>query len=100
MSSSPRVLALGLNYPPEPTGISPYTGSMARGLARRGFITRVLTAHPHYPDWKVKPGYGQWSRNEHLDGVAVTRLRHYIPAVPKGLRRLASEISFGARLGG
>jgi glycosyltransferase involved in cell wall biosynthesis len=32
--------------------------------------------------------------------VAVTRLRHYIPAVPKGLRRLASEISFGARVGG
>lgn len=97
---SPIVLALGLNYPPEPTGISPYTGSMARGLARRGFITRVLTAHPHYPDWKIKPGYGQWSRSEHLDGVDVTRLRHYVPATPKGLRRLLSEISFGARLGG
>ena len=97
---SPIVLALGLNYPPEPTGISPYTGSMARGLARRGFLTRVLTAHPHYPDWKVNPGYGQWSRTEHLDGVDVTRLKHYVPAKPKGLRRLASEISFGVRLGG
>lgn len=95
---SKRVLVLGLNYPPEPTGISPYTGSMARGLARRGFITRVLTAHPHYPEWKVKPGYGQWSRSEHLDGVDVERLRHYVPAKPKGLRRLFSEASFGGRL--
>lgn len=95
---SDDVLMLGMNYPPEPTGISPYTGAMARGLAHRGFVARVLTTHPHYPDWKVKPGYGQWSRNEHLDGVDVTRLKHYVPNPPKGLRRLASEASFGARL--
>lgn len=95
---SHQVLILGLNYSPEPTGISPYTGSMARGLARRGLITRVLTTHPHYPDWKVRPGYGQWSRSEHLDGVDVTRLKHYVPSTPKGLKRLASEVSFGARL--
>ena len=79
--TSPRVLVLGLNYPPEKTGISPYTGSMARGLARRGFITRVLTTHPHYPDWKVQPGYGEWSRSEQIDGVAVTRLKHYVPCL-------------------
>ena len=34
---------LGLNYPPEPTGISPYTGAMARGLAKRGYETVVFT---------------------------------------------------------
>jgi colanic acid biosynthesis glycosyl transferase WcaI len=95
--TSPRVLVLGLNYPPEKTGISPYTGSMARGLARRGFVTRVLTTHPHYPDWKVQSGYGQWSRSEQIDGVAVTRLKHYVPRTPKGVRRALSEASFGAR---
>jgi glycosyltransferase involved in cell wall biosynthesis len=99
MSDDHRVMVLGLNYPPEPTGISPYTGSMARGLARRGFSTRVITTHPHYPDWKVKPGYGEWSRSEHLDGVDVRRVRHYIPATPKGLKRVASEASFGCRIG-
>lgn len=97
--TSTRVLVLGLNYPPEPTGISPYTGAMARGLVRRGFTTRVLTAHPHYPNWKVTPGYGQWSRSEHLDGVPVTRMKHYVPAEPKGVKRVLSEVSFGARLG-
>ncbi|WES62864.1 glycosyltransferase [Microbacter sp. GSS18] len=96
--TSPRVLVLGLNYPPEPTGISPYTGAMARGLARRGFNTRVLTTHPHYPDWRVQRGYGQWSRSEHVDGVHVTRLLHYVPRKPHGVRRLASEVSFGARV--
>ncbi|MEN2740520.1 glycosyltransferase family 4 protein [Microbacterium sp. X-17] len=93
-----RVTVLGLNYPPEPTGISPYTGALSRGLARRGFSVRVLTTHPHYPEWRVRAGYGQWSRREQIDGVAVERMRHYVPARPTGVRRLVSEISFGTRL--
>ncbi|MFI8593163.1 glycosyltransferase [Microbacterium sp. NPDC078428] len=95
---SPRVTVLGLNYPPEHTGISPYTGAMARGLVRRGHPTRVVTTHPHYPNWRVTPGYGQWSRREHLDGVHVHRVKHYVPDRPVGMRRLLSEVSYGARL--
>ncbi|WP_274380767.1 glycosyltransferase family 4 protein [Nesterenkonia muleiensis] len=89
---------IGLNYPPEPTGISPYTGAMAKGLVRREFGTRVLTAHPHYPDWRVRAGYGQWSRRENIEGVDVVRLRHYVPRKPNGVRRALSELSFGVRL--
>ena len=96
--TAPTVTVLGVNYPPEPTGISPYTGAMARGLAKRGYETHVVTTHPHYPEWRVKPGYGQWSRREHLDGVDVRRVRHYVPSQPTGVRRLLSELSFGARL--
>ncbi|MCT9819036.1 glycosyltransferase family 4 protein [Microbacterium sp. W1N] len=99
-TASPRVLLLGLNYPPEPTGISPYTGAMARGLVRRGFITRVLTTHPHYPAWRIQPGYGQWESTQTVHGVLVTRLLHYVPSRPAGLKRAASEASFGARLVG
>lgn len=94
------VTVLGMNYPPEPTGISPYTGAMARGLEARGYRVSVITTHPHYPEWRVKAGYGQWSRSEHLDGVSVRRLRHYVPSSPSGIRRLLSEISFGLRLVG
>lgn len=64
---------------------------------RRDVQTHALTAHPHYPDWKVSPGYGQWATRENLDGVEVRRLRHYIPRNPTGIRRAASEISFGLR---
>lgn len=95
---APRLLVLGLNYPPEKPGISPYTGAMARGMVGRGVETRALTAHPHYPEWKVTPGYGQWRRDESIDGVRVTRLRHYIPTRPSGLRRALSELTFGLRL--
>ncbi|MDZ8170735.1 glycosyltransferase [Microbacterium xanthum] len=96
--TAPTVTVLGLNYPPEPTGIAPYTGAIARGLSQRGYKTHVVTTHPHYPEWRVKPGYGQWSRREHLDGVSLRRLRHYVPTRPTGVRRLLSEVSFGARL--
>lgn len=89
---------LGLNYPPEPTGIAPYTGAMSRGLTGRGLDLHVLTAHPHYPAWKIQEGHGGWSRRTVLDGVDVRRLLHYVPRRPSGLRRLLSELTFGARL--
>lgn len=92
-----QILIFGLNYPPETTGISPYTGAMASGLASRGRSVRALVAHPHYPDWKITSGYGQWSRQENIDGVWVTRLRHYVPAQPVLLRRALSEITLGLR---
>nr|WP_249404140.1 glycosyltransferase [Microbacterium sp. CFBP 13617] len=86
-----------MNYPPETTGISPYTGAMAAGLVRRGRDVRVLAGHPHYPDWKVAPGYGQWSRRENIDGVTVHRLRHFIPSRPTPMPRAAAEVTFGIR---
>ncbi|UIN30075.1 glycosyltransferase family 4 protein [Microbacterium binotii] len=94
---APAVTVVGLNFPPEPTGISPYTGAMARGLAERGVRVRAITAHPHYPEWQVSAGYGQWSRKELLAGVHVHRLLHYVPKPPTGIRRLGSEITFGLR---
>lgn len=98
MVSTPRVAILGLNYPPEPTGISPYMGSFARGLRKRGLPVRVFTAHPHYPEWEFREGYGQWTRREDIDEIAVTRFLHYMPSKPDGIRRLLSEITFGLRL--
>ncbi len=92
-----RILIIGINYAPEPIGIAPYTAAMARELARRGDAVRVITTMPHYPQWRVQPGYGGWSRSEADGDVAVRRLRHYVPRRPVGMRRLLSEISFGLR---
>jgi glycosyltransferase involved in cell wall biosynthesis len=59
---------------------------------------KAFVAHPHYPEWRVRPGYGQWRRTETLEGVKVHRLWHFVPRPPRGLRRLLSEFSFGVRL--
>lgn len=89
---------MSLHYVPEPTGNAPYVGSLAERLVERGHAVRVLTAHPHYPEWELKPGYGQWRRQEVLRQVPLVRLRHYVPTRPTGFRRLLSEASFGIRL--
>ncbi|WP_294946146.1 glycosyltransferase [uncultured Microbacterium sp.] len=91
------VLVFSLNFAPEPTGIAPYVSALVRGLASRRTNLAVLTAHPHYPDWKITPGYGQWSRSEQIDGVSVSRLRHFVPSQPSPLPRALSEVTFGIR---
>ena len=89
---------LSMHYPPETTGNAPYTGALAAGLTARAHSVSAFVAHPHYPEWSVRPGYGQWRRAEIIDGVKVQRFRHFVPSPPRGLRRLLSEISFGLRL--
>lgn len=100
MTSTARVALLGMNFPPEHTGIAPYSGALARGLAQRGLQVHAHTAHPHYPQWRIADGYGQWTLRDDRDSVRVTRYRHFVPPVPKGLPRLWSEISLGLRLAG
>jgi glycosyltransferase involved in cell wall biosynthesis len=94
--SRPRVLVLGLNYAPEQTGIAPYTAGMASGLAQ-DFDVDVVTAHPHYPEWKVAAGYGGWRTVEEIDGVRVHRVKHYVPSNPTGVGRILSEAAFTTR---
>lgn len=98
MGSRPQhVTVVGINYSPEETGIAPYTSGLCRGLVRRGFEVSVISAQPHYPQWRVADGFGAWTSRELLDGVHVTRVRHYVPSRPTGVYRALSELSFGVR---
>lgn len=97
-SSTPAsVLFVGINYAPEPTGVSPYTTGMAEGLAREGWDVRVITSYPHYPWWRTPEEYRDLPARAAVAGVDVRRLRHYVPRVPSTLKRAAFEISFGLR---
>lgn len=98
MDSRAEISIFALNFPPEATGIAPYTGSLAAGLSEAGFRVTAHVGPPHYPEWKIRDGYKRWVSRDTAEGVEVWRRRHYIPAVPRGLRRLLSELSFGLRL--
>lgn len=98
MTSRPDICVFGLNYPPEPTGIAPYTGALAVELTKRGYQVTAHVAQPHYPEWAVREGFRRWGTAERIDGVEVRRRLHYVPKSPRGIRRLLSEISFGLRL--
>ena len=90
----------GINYAPEPTGIAPYTSRMAAGLRDRGHDVKVVTAFPHYPEWRVPDSYAGWTVDEVVDGIPVRRVRHYVPARPSAVARVLSELSFGVRVTG
>jgi colanic acid biosynthesis glycosyl transferase WcaI len=51
-----RVLIIGINYRPEPTGIGPYTAGLAENLAARGDEVTVITGLPSYPGWRLMGG--------------------------------------------
>ena len=93
-----RVVILGINYAPEPTGIAPYTTGLALGLAKRGHEVSVLTGHPHYPYWKRDPGNSRFRSEEQIDGVRVHRLKHPVPRRPSWIGRAAMELTFGLQL--
>ncbi|MFW7413864.1 glycosyltransferase family 4 protein [Demequina sp. SO4-18] len=91
-SEALRVTVVGLNYAPEPTGIAPYTASLARSTVAGGHEVTVICSHPHYPQWRRDDSA---LTDFETAGVRVERRTHYIPSSPRGLRRLWSEVSFG-----
>jgi putative colanic acid biosynthesis glycosyltransferase WcaI len=108
-----RILIHGINFHPELAGTGKYTGEMASWLAARGHEIRVVTAPPHYPQWKISPGYSGWkytcerSLGQHgSEGLhrwrpspepdlIVFRCPTWVPRNPNGLMRLLHLASFG-----
>jgi colanic acid biosynthesis glycosyl transferase WcaI len=92
-----RVLIHSINFSPELTSTGKYTGELAEWLAARGHEIRVVTAPPHYPQWKVFHGYSSWqfSREKGVPaGVDIFRCPVWIPRMPRGLQRLLYLGSF------
>lgn len=79
------------------TGV--YTTGMAQFLARRGHKVGVISAHPYYPEWRVRAG---WSRLRYVrpaldqahPSLSVTHCPLYVPKHPNGLRRILHHASF------
>lgn len=90
-----NILILGLNYAPEMVGIAVYTTGLAEALVRRGHKVRVVAGKPYYPTWSVPAVYrGFWLRHSVENGVELTRVAHYVPIRPSGVRRLLHHASF------
>ena len=92
------VLIIGLHFAPEHAGNAPYTSGLAKGLSEIGYDVTVFTGHPHYPEWRVKQGFGQWILRGSYFSANVIRFKHFVPKVPKGISRLWYELTFGARV--
>lgn len=91
-----KILLVAINYDPEPTGIGPYVGSLARNLLARGHKVEVITGVPHYPQWIATRTLSGRCETEILDGVTVHRVRHLVPSGGIGGARALMELTFGA----
>lgn len=91
-----NILVLSINYSPEPTGFAPHVAILCEDLARKGHEVMVLTGFPFAPYWSRWPEYkGRFLTREHINGVQVVRVAHYIPRrAGKMLQRLLMEGSF------
>ncbi|WP_346320443.1 WcaI family glycosyltransferase [Chitinophaga sp. YIM B06452] len=94
-----RVLLIGGNFSPEPTGIGKYNGEMINWLVENGYQCTVITSYPYYPQWEVQKPYDRhkrWYTKEvsHGGNLKVYRCPQYVPAQPTGKKRMLLDLSF------
>jgi colanic acid biosynthesis glycosyl transferase WcaI len=94
-----KLLLIGGNFSPEPTGIGKYNGEMIRWLAQNGYECTVITTQPYYPQWKVQEpytskGYVKGTIATSGTSIAIYRCPQYVPSNPSGKKRLIQEFSF------
>jgi colanic acid biosynthesis glycosyl transferase WcaI len=99
---SKRILLIGNNFAPEPTGIGKYSGEMVEWLVDRGYECSVITTYPYYPFWAVQEPYRKnrfWYKKESEKlksggSIEIFRCPMYVPAEPSGGKRIISEATF------
>jgi colanic acid biosynthesis glycosyl transferase WcaI len=99
-----RILLIGGNYFPEPTGIGKYNAEMMDWLASHGNDCSVITSYPYYPYWKVQKPYAgiflrykkEFVRNTNNEGkpIKIYRCPQYVPAKPTLIRRMILDLTF------
>ncbi|HEX8377336.1 MAG TPA: WcaI family glycosyltransferase [Pedobacter sp.] len=97
-----RILLIGYNFYPEPTGIGKYSGEMIQWLAEKGYDCTVITTYPYYPYWKVQEPYHKkkfWYTTEQKNfpsggKIKLYRCPMYVPAKPSGMKRILLDFSF------
>ncbi len=92
-----RVTVWGINYSPELIGIAPYNTALCQHLRREGCEVRMVTSFAYYPAWKKRPeDRGRLFRRDEIDGIAVYRCWHYVPAKVRTIGRIVHEGTFVA----
>lgn len=97
-----RILLIGYNFSPEPTGIGKYSGEMVKWLVNKGYDCVVVTTYPYYPYWKVQEPYFKkrfWFSKEieNFDSggrITIYRCPMYVPKIPSGKKRILLDLSF------
>src|SRR5882762_8444097 len=91
----PEILVVTQYYRPEFIGSGPFCADIAEWIAQNRRQVTVLTGFPHYPTPEIfAAGPVGRSKHETINGVAVERLRNWVPARATAAGRIISEIHF------
>jgi glycosyltransferase involved in cell wall biosynthesis len=92
-----RIVFLTHYYPPEVGAPQTRIHETARGLVALGRSVRIVTGPPHYPDGKVRSGYGGLvPHREVRDGIPVLRMPVMARANRGLVDRTIDQASFAA----
>ncbi|WP_276373441.1 WcaI family glycosyltransferase [Chryseolinea sp. H1M3-3] len=98
-----RLLLIGYNFYPEPTGIGKYSGEMVSWFVSQGYDCTVVTSYPYYPFWKIQEPYYKrrfrYTIEKTVDAnsggsLEIYRCPQYVPNNPSGLKRMVLDLSF------
>lgn len=97
-----KLLLIGGNFSPEPTGIGKYNGEMIDWLSANGYKCTVITTFPYYPQWQIQNQYRKksfWYKREQIksankETITILRCPHYVPKNPTGIKRVLSDATF------
>lgn len=90
-----NVLVMGMNYAPEKTAIGPFTSCLCEYLTQVGHKVTVVTAFPHYPEWRIHDEYrGKVFLRDCVNGILVYRSYVYVPGKPNTLQRILYDSTF------
>src|SRR5687767_5155385 len=92
-----RILFLSDNFPPESNAPASRLYEHARYWVAEGHEVTVITGAPNFPEGKLFAGYrNAWRQAEVLDGIRVVRVKTYMTANQRFLKRTLDYLSFMA----
>jgi colanic acid biosynthesis glycosyl transferase WcaI len=90
-----RILLYSISYSPEIAGSGRYNGELTEWLAEQGHQVDVITAHPYYPEWRVRDEYrNRYWLKEKKNNLTIYRAPLYVPKKVTGKTRVIHELSF------
>jgi len=90
-----KILFLTHNFPPERDAASSRVYERAYFWKKDGHDVTVITCAPNHPEGRVFPGFrNKWYQVEEMDGIRVVRVKTYIAANKKGVKRILNNLSF------
>ena len=98
-----RILLIVIQFPPDVNSTGNLMADLGAELVRKGHQVSVLTALPHYQDFRIEAAYGgKLFNHERIGGMDILRLWVYAPGKKSMLNRLINYLSFafGAAIAG